>query len=58
MNIKPIKTKADYKAALTSIRKLWDAQLDTPKGDKLDMLIALVEAYEAKHNIMSDRKKI
>lgn len=58
MNIKPIKTKADYKAALASIRKLWEAQPNTQEGDKLEVLITLVESYETKHNIMSDRKKI
>ncbi len=50
MNIKPIKTEADYKSALAAIRKLWNVEPDTPDGDKLEILITLVEAYEAKHH--------
>ncbi len=49
MNIKPIKTAADYKAALKTIEGLMTAKLGTPNGDKLDVLTTLVEAYEAKH---------
>lgn len=46
MNIKPIKTKKDYEAALNRIDELWDAKADTPEGDELDILTTLVEAYE------------
>jgi len=49
MNIKPIKTKADYQAALKEIEALMDAKPRTPKGDRLEVLVTLVEAYEAKH---------
>lgn len=49
MNIKPIKTDADYRAALKEIESLMMAQPDTPDGDKLDVLVTLVEAYESKH---------
>ena len=49
MNIHPIKTEADYKATLAEIEKLFDAKPNTPKGDKLDVLITLAEAYEDKH---------
>lgn len=49
MKIKPIKTKKDYRLALNEIRNLWDAEPGTPAGDKLDVLITLVEAYEKKH---------
>ena len=48
MNIKPIKTKKDYESALKRIEELWDAKKNTPKGDELDVLATLVEAYEAK----------
>ena len=48
MNIKPIKSDADYEAALTRIMILMDAEKDTPEGDELDVLGTLVEAYEAK----------
>lgn len=49
MIIKPIKTKADYKAALKAIQEYWTAQPNTPDGDTLEVLITLVEAYEEKH---------
>lgn len=47
--IKPIKTEADYDAALAEIATLMDAELGTAEGDRLDVLVILVEAYEAKH---------
>lgn len=50
MDIQPIKTEADYEQALTEINVLWGAELDTPEGDRLDILMTLVEAYEAKHH--------
>jgi HTH-type transcriptional regulator/antitoxin HigA len=49
MNIRPIKTKADYKAALKAVECLMDARANTPDGDRLDVLVTLVEAYERKH---------
>lgn len=50
MNIKPIKTEADYDVALERTMMLMDAELDTPEGDELDILGTLIEAYEAKHH--------
>ena len=51
MNIHPVRTKADYKAALKEISALMesDPDLGTPRGDRLDILATLVQAYEAKH---------
>ena len=49
MDIQPIKSDADYEAALEEIERLFDAEPDTPEGDRLEVLVALVEAYEAKH---------
>jgi len=49
MNIKPIKTKKDYEAALKRISGLMSVKKNTPKGDELDVLATLVEAYEQKH---------
>ncbi len=49
MNIKPIKTEADYEIALMRVGDLMDAQIDTPEGDELDVLALLVERYEAQH---------
>ncbi len=49
MEIKPIKTKADYRAALKEIETLMAAERDTPEGERLDVLVTLIEAYENKH---------
>ena len=49
MNITPIKTKSDYRRALKEIKTLMRARRGTPEGDRLDMLVTLVEAWEAKH---------
>ena len=48
-NLKPLKTKADYKAALAEIERLWGAKSGTSKGDRLDVLATLVDAYENEH---------
>lgn len=48
MEIRPIKTEADYEAALVEVAELMDAEPDTPEYDRLDVLATLVEAYEAK----------
>lgn len=50
MDIKPIKTKADYEAALMEIERLWGAAMGSPEGDKLDVLVTLIEAYEEQHH--------
>lgn len=51
MEIKPIKTEVDYDAALTEVEWLMesDVEPDTPEGDRLEVLVTLVEAYEAQH---------
>lgn len=49
MDIKPIKSKKDYQAALGQIEKLFDAKPGSADGDRLDVLVTLTEAYEAKH---------
>lgn len=49
MDIKPIKTKADYRAVLKEIEGLMTASANTPEGERLDVLATLVEAYERKH---------
>lgn len=46
MEIKPIRTEMDYRAALRAIETLMDARPETPEGDRLDVLVTLVEAYE------------
>lgn len=48
--IKPIRTEADYEAALAEIEQLFEAVPHTPEGDRLEVLTTLVEAYEEKHH--------
>ncbi|MBD3617854.1 MAG: transcriptional regulator [Chromatiales bacterium] len=50
MHIRPIKTEQDYEAALAEIEALWGTPEDSAEGDKLDVLLTLVEAYEARHH--------
>ena len=47
--LKPIRTKADYEKALSDVERLWGAKSGTPKGDRLDVLATLIDAYEAEH---------
>ena len=47
--LKPIRTKADYDEALSEVERLWGAKSGTPKGDRLDVLATLIDAYEAEH---------
>ena len=49
MDVRPIRTAADHRAALAEIATLMDAKNGTPEGDRLDVLATLVEAYEAAH---------
>jgi HTH-type transcriptional regulator/antitoxin HigA len=51
MNMKPIRTAKDHKDALAEISKLMasDPYIGTPKGERLDVLVTLVQAYEAQH---------
>ena len=47
--LKPIRTKRDYEAALKEVERLWGAKAGTADGDRLDVLATLIEAYEAEH---------
>ena len=49
MDIRPIKTKADHRTALKEVERIWNANPGTPDGDRVDVLVTLIEAYEAKH---------
>ena len=48
MEVRPIRTDKDHKAALAEIEAYWGAPEGSEQGDKLDVLLALVEIYEAK----------
>jgi HTH-type transcriptional regulator / antitoxin HigA len=47
--VKPIRTKADYKRAMADVERLWGARIGTPDGDRLDVLATLIDAYESEH---------
>jgi len=49
MKIRPIKSKADHRAALREIERLMDAKPGTPAGDRLEILGTLVDHYESQH---------
>jgi HTH-type transcriptional regulator/antitoxin HigA len=49
MDIAPLKTRHDYRTALKEIESLMRAKRNTPDGDRLDVLVTLVEAWERKH---------
>lgn len=50
MNIRPIHTDQDYRAALKDVSALFDNEPEpgTPEGDYFDIMITLIEAYESK----------
>ena len=47
--VKPIRTEADHAAAMAEVAVLWDAPDGTPESDRLDVLITLIDAWEAEH---------
>jgi HTH-type transcriptional regulator / antitoxin HigA len=49
MEIKPIRNEVDYQAALKEIERLFESQPGTPESDRMDVLVTLVVAFEAKH---------
>ena len=48
--VKPIRSEADYEAALAEVERLWGAKAGTSEGDRLDVLATLIDAYEAEHH--------
>ena len=48
MNIRPIRTDREHRKALAEIEACWGAHPGTEIGDRLDLLLALVEIYEEK----------
>jgi HTH-type transcriptional regulator / antitoxin HigA len=49
IKVRPIRSEEDYEAALAEIDELMDAEPGTAEGDRLDIMVTLVEAYEARH---------
>lgn len=54
MELKPIKTQRDYRAALKLAEELWDASEGSPEADQLDVLALLIQDYESKHHPIPD----
>jgi HTH-type transcriptional regulator/antitoxin HigA len=54
MELKPIKSKRDYQAALKLVEALWDAREGSAEADRLDVLTLLIQDYEAKHYPIAD----
>lgn len=50
--IRPIHSEEDYEIALAEVERLWGAKSGTPRGDRLDVLATLIDAYEAEHDPM------
>ena len=50
MDIRPIRNQRDHAQALREVERLWGARSGTPEADKLEILVTLVDAYEAKHH--------
>ena len=48
--MKPIRSESDYEAAIEELSSLWGAPLGTLKGDRLDILATLIDAYETKYH--------
>src|SRR5213082_167529 len=57
-DVKPIRTKRDYEAALKEVERLWGAKAGTMRGDRLDVLATLIDAYEAEHYPMDPPEPI
>ena len=49
MDIRPIRTRVDYRAALKAVESLMTAKANSPEGERLDVLVTLIEAYERRH---------
>ena len=50
MNVRVIKNEEEYNKALARVDQIFDAQLDTPKGEELALLLLVVKDYENKHH--------
>jgi HTH-type transcriptional regulator/antitoxin HigA len=57
MDIRPIRTDRDHRAALAEIERLWGSPEGTEEGDKLDILVTLVENYEEKRWPIRTRRR-
>ena len=49
IDVKPIRSAADHRAAIAEVKRLWGSKNGTTNGDRLDVLATLIDAYEAQH---------
>ena len=54
MELKPIRTKAEYKSAVEEADALWDAPEKSREADRLEVLALLIQSYEARHHPVPD----
>jgi HTH-type transcriptional regulator/antitoxin HigA len=50
--LKPIRNDADHAAAMAEVARLWGAKGGTADGDRLDVLVTLIDVYETKHHAL------
>ncbi len=50
MTVRPIRNDRDHARALKEIKRLWGAKRGSSEADRLDVLVTLVDAYEARHH--------
>ena len=51
-DVKPIRSEADYERTMAEVERLWGAKSGTPRGDRLDVLATLIDAWESEHHPM------
>jgi len=54
MDLRPIRTKRNYITALKEVESLWDAATGSTLADRLEVLVMLIQAYEAEHYPIAD----
>ena len=54
MELRPIRTRREYQAALSAAENLWDAPDKSPKAERLEVLALLIEDYERRHFPIQD----
>ena len=58
MELRPLKTKRDYQAALKEAENLWSARPGSKDADRLEVLVLLIQAYESVHYPVPDPNPI
>lgn len=58
MELRPVRTKRDYEAALKSAETLWDAPVGSKDADRLDVLTLLIQSYDSEHFSVPDPEPV